>query len=383
MELPFGRLWIVVVYLVASSVLSSVLGFLVYRLSEAGRRSIRIKVLLAHVLGSAIVIANIFAAAQLMFISAHDLGLLMLLLVACAAFSVTFGAAVADRMTVAVEQLAAGARDVAGGNFLARVNVSTNDELADLAVSFNDMVEHVNEAAAKQRRSEEARRDLVVAVSHDLRTPLTAIRAMREALEDGVVDDPATVQRYHATMRTQIDQLSHLIDDLFELSQIDAGGLRVELHPANLGSVVGEVVESFAMQASTRSVDVSFASIGTGVVLLDTNRIARVLTNLLDNALRHSPDGSRISVVVKHLPTSVNVTVRDHGPGVDPGDLEHIFERFFRGEKSRSRAHGGAGLGLAIAREVVEAHHGSIHVVNIDPADGGGASFSITLPLVA
>ena len=256
------------------------------------------KVLLAHALGSAIVIANIFAAAKFMFISAHDLGLLMLLLVACAAFSVTFGAAVADRMTTAVEDLSVGARAVAQGNFQTRVNVSTNDELSDLAASFNEMVSHVNDAAALQRRAEEARRELVAAVSHDLRTPLTAIRAMLEALADGVVVDADTVRRYHVTMRSQVDHLSRLIDDLFELSQIDSGGLRYEFRDADLTSIVSDAVESFAMRASARSISVNFAMTERIVASIEPSKIARVVNNLLDNALRHAPDGSAIDVAI-------------------------------------------------------------------------------------
>lgn len=378
MELPVSRLWIVALYLLASSILSSVVGFLVYRLTEARRRSIRIKVLLAHTLGSAIVIANIFAAAKFMFISAHDLGLLMLLLVACAAFSVTFGAAVADRMTSAVEELSVGARAVAQGNFQTRVNVSTNDELSDLADSFNEMVSHVNQAADLQRRAEEARRELVAAVSHDLRTPLTAIRAMLEALADGVVTDEATVRRYHSTMRSQVDHLSRLIDDLFELSQIDSGGLRYEFRNADLTGIVSDSVESFAMRASARSVSVELAAADRIVAPVEPSKIARVVNNLLDNALRHTPDGSAINVSITSDRTQALVVVRDRGDGVDANDAPHIFDRFYRGEKSRSRAYGGAGLGLAIAKGVIDAHDGRIWV---ESAPDGGAMFKFVVPL--
>lgn len=379
MDLPISRLWIVVLYVLVSSTLSSVVGFLVYRLTEARRRSIRVKVLLAHALGAAIVIANIFAAAQLMFISAHDLGLLMLLLVACAAFSVTFGAAVADRMTSAVEQLSVGARAVAKGNFQTRVHVSTNDELADLADSFNEMVSHVNESAALQRLAEESRRELIAAVSHDLRTPLTAIRAMLEALADGVVDDPATVRRYHSTMRAQVDHLSRLIDDLFELSQIDAGNLRYEFRNADLTSIVGDAVESFAMRAATRFVPVELESDGRIMAAIEPSKIARVVNNLLDNALRHTPDSSRIDVSLRREGEHAFVVVRDHGEGVDTKDVPHVFDRFYRGEKSRSRAYGGAGLGLAIAKGIIDAHDGRIWVENVP--DGGGAEFTFTVPI--
>jgi signal transduction histidine kinase len=377
MGLPVSRLWLIVVYLVISSTVSMALGLAVYRLTEARRRSLRMKLLLAHVLGTAIIIANIYAAAEMMFISAHDFGFLLLLLAASAAFSVTFGAAVADRMTAAVEQLALGAQEVTRGNFRTRVHVSTNDELADLAGSFNEMLSHVNESSELREQAEAARRDLVAAVSHDLRTPLTAIRAMLEALADGVVDDPETVARYHSTMRSQVVHLNRLIDDLFELSQIDAGGERYVLQRADLAALVGEAVESFAMRAAARGVEVRLLADGAAVLPIEPARIARVLNNLVDNALRHAPPGTSIDVQLSRQPHEYQVSVRDHGDGLSAADLPRVFDRFYRGEKSRSREFGGAGLGLAIARGIVEAHGGRIWAAN---ASDGGAIFTFALP---
>lgn len=377
MELPVGRLWIIGAYLVLSSTLSSVVGFVAYRLTEARRRSIRTKIVIAHALGASLVILNIFAAARLMFISTHDLGLLMLLLTACAVFSVTFGAAVAARMTTAVAELSAGAHEVSRGNFSARVAVSTNDELADLARSFNQMVTHVNTSVEQRNRAESARRELIAAVSHDLRTPLTAIRAMLEALEDGVVSDAPTVARYHSTMRTQIDMLSRLIDDLFEMSQLDAGGAQYEMALVDLASLVSGCVEGLAMSASDRAVAVTCGSAGDTVVRGDAAKLARVVNNLVENAVRHSPPGSTVTVTVRQGECEgVLVAVADHGSGVAVADEAFVFERFFRGEKSRSREHGGAGLGLAIARGIVEAHGGRIWH---ERTPGGGATFAFWL----
>lgn len=376
MELPVGRLWIIAAYLVLSSTLSSVVGFVAFRLTEARRRSIRTKIVIAHALGASLVILNIFAAARLMFISTHDLGLLMLLLTACAVFSVTFGAAVAARMTTAVAELSAGAHEVSRGNFSARVAVSTNDELADLARSFNQMVTHVNTSVEQRDRAESARRELIAAVSHDLRTPLTAIRAMLEALEDGVVTDRATVARYHATMRTQIDLLNRLISDLFEMSQIDAGGMSYETELMDLAAVVSGCVEGLAMSASGHGVAVTFDGDEFVPVRGDAGKLARVVNNLVENAVRHSPPGSMVSVAVQ-LGAGAVVIVEDHGVGISAEDEPHVFDRFYRGEKSRSREHGGAGLGLAIARSIVEAHRGHIWY---ERTDGGGATFSFSLP---
>jgi signal transduction histidine kinase len=291
---------------------------------------------------------------------------------------VTFGAAVASRMTQAVETLAEGARQVSRGDLHTRVVVPTNDELSDLASSFNEMVAQVSEAALQRERADAARRELVAAVSHDLRTPLTAIRAMLEALDDGVVDDPDTVARYHATMRAQVEHLNRLIDDLFELSQIDAGGSRYDLRRADLSAIVCDAVEGFAMSAARRGVRLQFAADGPVWVRLDSAKIGRLLNNLLDNALRHSPEGGTIDVCITRDGSSARVAVRDHGEGIPPDDLPHVFERFFRGEKSRSRAYGGAGLGLAIARGIVAGHDGHIWVEN---AAEGGAAFTVALPV--
>jgi signal transduction histidine kinase len=376
-EMPFGELSVVIVYLALTSVASSVVGFLAYRLSESGRRSIRTKVMIAHLVGALVVIANIFVTAQLMFISTHDLGLLMLLLVFCALCSVTFGAGVADRMTVAVERLSDGAREVSHGNLTTHVVVGTNDELADLASSFNDMVARVNEASVARERAEAARRELVAAVSHDLRTPLTAIRAMLEALSDGLVTDPETIARYHATMRSQIDHLSRLIDDLFELSQVESGAATYALQRSDLTTIVRNVVEGMAMTAAARGVDLRFASTGNLYVLAEATRLSRVVHNLLDNALRHSPDHSSIEVEVARGNGDARLIVRDHGEGISANDMPFVFDRFYRGEKSRSRTYGGAGLGLAIARGIVEGHGGRIVAEN---AVDGGARFVVTLP---
>jgi signal transduction histidine kinase len=378
LRMPFGEMSVLITYMVVSSLSSGVVGFVTYRLSEAGRRSIRTKIMLAHALGAGVVIANIFAVAQLMFISAHDLGVLILLLVFCALFSITFGAAVASRLTTAVATLSEGARQVSRGKLDTRVQVSTNDELAELARSFNEMVAQVNVAAESRERAEAARRELVAAVSHDLRTPLTAIRAMLEALSDGVVDDPETVARYHTTMRAQVEHLSRLIDDLFELSQIESGGQRYELQRLDLAAVVSDAVEAFAMSASARGVTLELRAPGPLPAPIEPTKLARVLHNLLDNAVRHAPPGSTVEVTLAREPAAARVSVRDHGEGVQPADLPHVFDRFYRGEKSRSRSYGGAGLGLAIAQGVVCAHGGQIAVRN---APDGGAEFTFTVPL--
>jgi signal transduction histidine kinase len=367
-----------IAYLLLSAALSVAAGYAAYRWAESGKRSIRTKILVAYGVGVGIVIVNILVTAQLMFLSSHDLSLLILLLVFGSVLSVTIGASIAGRMTAAVRQLAEGAQRVSSGDLRTRVTVLTNDELADLARSFNVMIENVSESEMLLRRAEESRRDLIAAVSHDLRTPLTAIRAMLEALSDGVVDDPETVRRYHETMRVQVSHLARLIDDLFELSQLDAAPKPFELNPGDLTAVVREAAETLAMTSSSRGVAIRFHGVGATPALLDSLRIARVVGNLVENAVRHAPEGSHVDVAVRRSAGAAEVIVEDSGPGVAPDDLERIFSRFYRGEKSRSRTHGGAGLGLAIARGIVDVHGGTIWAEN-RPA--GGARFIFSIPL--
>jgi signal transduction histidine kinase len=259
-----------------------------------------------------------------------------------------------------------------------RVSVQGRDELAQLTRSFNAMAAQLEQAQAKQHELDVLRRELVAWVSHDLRTPLTSIRAMLEALADGVVDDPATVQRYYRVAQQDIRSLSHLIDDLFEVSQLDAGGLQLDLAPNSIGDLISDTLESFAETARQQSVQLS-GDVQPDVdpVRMDARRIGRVLANLTANALRHTPARGHVHVSARRAIGTVEVIVVDDGEGIRPEDLPHVFERFYRGEKSRSRATGGSGLGLAIARGMVEAHGGSIRV---ESTVGQGAKFTFVLP---
>jgi signal transduction histidine kinase len=244
-------------------------------------------------------------------------------------------------------------------------------------------------AAAERQRQELARRDLIAAISHDLRTPLASLRVMTEALADGLVDDPTTTARYLSTMRSQIGHLSGLIDDLFELAQIDAGALRLELQHISLDDLISDALEGLRPQASARGVELhGEVTPKVGRVLAAPQKIERVLYNLVTNAIRHTPgDGV---VTIRAMPEAppadaapasggsfIVVEVADTGEGIAPADLPRIFDRFYRGEKSRSRATGGAGLGLAIARGIVEAHGGRIWA---ESNSGQGARIRFTLP---
>jgi signal transduction histidine kinase len=225
---------------------------------------------------------------------------------------------------------------------------------------------------------ESARRQLLAAVSHDLRTPLSAIRVMLEAIEDRVVEDAETIERYHHAMLGEVARLSGLIDDLFELSQIEAGALGLRLERASIADLIAETVEAMRAEADRAGVELRFdLPEALPPIEADMHKLHRVLANLLANAVRHTPAGGRVTVGATLQAGETEVTVSDSGEGIAPEDLPHVFERFYRGDKSRSRAGGGAGLGLAIARGLVQAHGGEIAVQS---RYGHGATFTVRLP---
>jgi two-component system OmpR family sensor kinase/two-component system sensor histidine kinase BaeS len=278
-----------------------------------------------------------------------------------------------------VRKVVAGAEAVADGDLSARVAVSGNDEIAELATSFNRMAAQLQEADARQKELETLRRDLIGWVSHDLRTPLTSMQVMVEALADRVVYEPETVERYLRTIQTDIRSLSALIDDLLELAQLDAGELRFAVGSHSLGDLISDTLESMRPLAEHEGVTLS-GTVNPGVdpVMMAPEKVSRVLTNLINNAVRHTRTGGAVTVEARREPDSdrVVVDVCDTGEGIPPDDLPHIFERFYRGEKSRSRSTGGAGLGLAITKGIVEAHGGQLWVQS---EVGKGSTFSFTL----
>ena len=222
------------------------------------------------------------------------------------------------------------------------------------------------------------RRDLIAWVSHDLQTPLTSMRAILEALSDGVVEDPETVKRYLNTAQRDVRSLSALIDDLFQMAQLDAGGFPLHRDEASLGDLVSDTLESFTELAKQSAITLE-GNVESDVdpVNMDTQAIGRVLNNLIGNALRHTVNRGRVSVWVRRSTQGVEVTVSDTGEGIRAEDIPYVFDRFYRGEKSRNRSLGGAGLGLAIARGIVQAHGGDIQV---ESNLGKGTQFTFYIP---
>jgi signal transduction histidine kinase len=365
-------------FLLLSSIPSLGFGYVVFHVMQRRLRSLGQLITLAYALGLAIVIINILITARLMFISDHDLTLLGLLLAFAAVLSLSFGLTLAANLTRSIRILARGAAELAEGNLTTRVPVVTSSELADLAKAFNQMATRLEEAFARQRQAEATRRDLVAAVSHDLRTPLASIRAMVEALADRLVSDPPTVERYLHALRGQIESLSALIDDLFELSQLERAHLALDLESGSLLDLISDTLESFRAEAERKGVNlIGQVEPIVDPVQMNPQKIQRVLNNLIRNAIRHTPAHGTVAITARPVPGGVHVDVADTGEGIAPEELPRVFDWFYRGEKSRSRAYGGAGLGLAIARSIVEAHGGRIWAQS---TAGRGSTFSFILP---
>ena len=378
MSPPLSELGLMALFLAITALVSSLAGYLAYRLGWiALTPSLRWGLLAIYAISSALTFFNVWFSARLMFASEHDLLLASVLLVFAGGMAMALGYFLSSTMTDRMLLLKQAAEKLAQGNLETRVPVSGRDEVATLAESFNQMASQLQAMDEKQRELERLRKDLIAWVSHDLQTPLASIRAILEALYDRVVEDPETVQRYLNTAQRDVNSLSALIDDLFQMAQLDAGGMPLEKAESSLADLISDTLESFSELASRQGVTLEgSAESNVDPVFMDTQRIGRVLNNLIGNALRHTPAGGQVELRARRAGAGVEVTVRDSGEGIRAEDIPNIFESFYRGEKSRSRATGGAGLGLAIARGIVRAHGGEIRV----ESQPGDTRFIFTLP---
>jgi histidine kinase len=283
---------------------------------------------------------------------------------------------VSRRVVRRVEEMTRSSRRIAAGHYDERLALDDlersgeMDELGQLATSFNQM-------AAALETTESHRRDLIGNVAHELRTPLTSIKGYMEGLMDGLL--PAEAPTFARVYR-EADRLQRLVSDLQELSRVEAGALPLERRPLALRDLVAATAERLRPQFDEKGVELAI-SVPTDLVpvLGDEDRLNQVLTNLLGNALQYTPSGGRVDVGATRHGRAVRVSVRDNGIGVSAEHLPRLFDRFYRAEDSRSRAGGGSGIGLTIARHLVQAHGGEIGAHSEGP--GKGAEFWFTLPV--
>jgi signal transduction histidine kinase len=288
--------------------------------------------------------------------------------VACAV-AILLGLFLTWQMTNPLRRLTAAAQGIAGGDLSQRVNIRSKDEIGDLGLAFNEMAENLS-------RAEELRRNMTADIAHELRTPLSVILGNLEAILDGVFQP---TNENVASIHKEAVLLSRLVDDLQELALAEAGQLRIEREPTDVADLIQRTIGAVGPRAGKVGVVVATDLAGDLPLLsVDPQRLSQVMGNLLDNGLQYSPEGGTITVRATKTGDAVRVDVVDQGPGLDPEELSLVFERFYRGDKTRSRATGGAGLGLAIVKQLVEAHGGRVWA---ESTAGEGATFSFTLPL--
>jgi signal transduction histidine kinase len=271
-------------------------------------------------------------------------------------------------ITRPLSDLRRAAETVSRGELSARVPVASTDELGTLAKSFNQRI-------AQLEDQQQLRKQMVADVAHELRTPLSVMQATLEAMLDGVlVPDTSELRNLHSEAR----RLARLVDDLRTLSLADEGRLELELEPVDVGELVEQVVGQTSSAAEARQITLR-AEIEPSIppVTADGDRLIQVLTNLLGNALRYAPESGHVTVRAAKADGKVRLSVEDDGPGIEPQELPYVFERFWRGDKSRSRGSGGSGIGLAIVRQLIEMHSGT---VGVESQVGHGTTFWIELP---
>ena len=310
------------------------------------------------------------AASNAMFLSSHDYRLFLVVLVLSSGIALAVGSHLTRPLATDIARLGEVAERVAAGDFTARTGVVRRDEVGRTARAVDSMVVALDDAAAERARAANARQLLFTSIGHDLRTPLSAMRAAVESLQDGIAPDP---NRYYGIIGGQLDNIEGLLDQLVEYARIESGHSNRERTTVSIAELAHEAVEALSPVAHRLDVDVQLDSDGPAVVVASTTDMSRVLRNLLENAIRHSPSGKAVNVAVR-TGRCIEVAVHDDGPGFPDDFREHAFEPFTRADPARNTRTGHSGLGLAIARALVEAHGGRIWLA---AGAGGDVRFSI------
>lgn len=338
------------------------------------RTTIRPRLIALALLTVLVSLANLGVLSALMVVK-HDALVVTALLVYSGGAGVATALALSRSFVGGIRRLGNTAHQLASGNLDARAETAGGGpELEALSDALDDMASKLQSSIAREQRAIAVRNDLITAVSHDLRTPLAGLRAMLEAIEDGVADDRDTVTRYASEMRRAVDSLSLLVDDLFELVRLDAGAIEAEAERARLDEVVHFALAACRTHAMEKGLAV-VTDIEGAESSLCSPRLARVLQNLVQNAIRHTPADGSVRVIARRGDGMLEVAVEDSGEGIEPGALKKVFEPFWRGDAARSQT--GSGLGLALAKRIVEALGGRIEV---ESQPTRGSRFAVLLP---
>ncbi len=327
--------------------------------------SIRRTMTLLALAGFAIVLFGTLAVANRMFLSEHDLRLLMVVLGFGILATIAFAVTVSLPLSADIDRLSEQASRVAEGSLGAGVSIQRRDEVGRLADALTTMIEQLDEAESARRANQQSRQVFFSAIGHDLRTPLASLRASLEAIQDGVVDSP---QESLATMERDIEAMTRLVDDLNLLARLDTGALELETTEIDVTEIADEAIDVFRPLARSRSVSLRLVAAERVKATGHSGHVGRALRNLIDNALRHTPAETVVTVEVTRDNGSAVVLVSDQGSGFDPAFAPSAFERFTRAEPSRARDGGGSGLGLAIVQGLITALDGRVW---IDRGPGG------------
>jgi len=342
--------------------------------------SLRWLLLLIVLFTVGVVLLDLWLLARFLFVDTLYFPLVVTMMVFAGLTAVSFGYFASRAMIVRLLQLAEAASEVAQGNFETRLDIRGKDEIAYLLKRFNEMASDLQAVDEQKKHLEQTRRDLIAWVSHDLRTPLTSMRVMIEALADGVIVDEATQSRYLQTSLAEISHLSHLIDDLFELAQLDVRYLQLDYCDTPIRELVSDTIGSMIEKAKRKNITLS-GTVESNIDLIQMapDKIQRVLKNLVDNAIKYTPEHEAISIHVRRVDADlIEVDVHNTGVLIPEESLPNVFKSFYRGEKSRAQtdAGRGTGLGLAIAQGFIQAHGGKIWAMST-PEDGTTFRFII------
>ena len=355
------------------------LGLLALRLLSRGSLVAQIVVVAFATVAS--VVSGTAAVASLMYLSAHDLIVFYAVAGVAGVVSLVMAAVLGRSLARDNKYFRAAAASIGRGESVISPDRHTSMEFAALAGELAATADRLTESREREERIEASRREIVAWISHDLRTPLAGIRAMAEALEDGMAPDP---ERYYVQIRGQVDRLSSMVDDLFELSKIHSGALQLSLERVSLYDLISDTVADLAPVALAKSLDLCFEGERGLMLQADARELARAVGNLVMNAIQHSPAGSAIVVsATRHVDGRAIISVVDAAGGIPEPDLGRVFEAGWRASEPRTASawgtggrSGGAGLGLAIVRGIAEAHHGLVTVTNV----GNGCRFDLVLP---
>ena len=382
MSPPGGDLVDLALYLSFAGVATLTAGRLAFSFADrALSLSLRLKAFLVAAIAGGVALFNVLIVAELMFLSTeHDLPLLIVVSSFSAAIMLIFSLWGAASLTRRLQAVLAGIRQMADGEYGEAVQVAGGDEVAQLSADLNRLAGRLQETAAQRQALDQERRELTAAISHDLRTPLASIRAMTEALADGVVAEGEEKERFYAKIQHEVERLNLLINDLFELAQLDAGAPQLDYRLLSLPEIAADVVDAMQVRAGRDGISLDVRVEGEPrLVPADGSRIERAAANLVLNALEHTVSGGRVDVAVREEAGGwLCLSVSDTGEGIAADDLPHIWNRFFQAERSRSngRRRNGAGLGLAIVKGIVEAHGGT---VGVESRAGRGSTFTLRL----